>query len=255
MMEVTAPIFSLDRRQRPDVEGSGLMLAIADVYFLITASHVAALREEHSLRIGIAGEVVDLRGDMLQLRQAGVVAGSDDDLVDVSVVVLPQDTTAATDRSAFLSLAEVARRVEDDEGPSFAVAGYPRSRQDRRVRGGNVQSQFHPFLAKVAGPDLYRRVGRSRDQHLVLSYAPPIWNAEGSSGESPSLRGMSGCGMWEVFGSLTQPTRPPVLAAIFTEWRRGTNKYLLGTRIQLVVSMLRDEFPSLRAAIDLSCVD
>jgi hypothetical protein len=49
---------------------------------------------------------------------------------------------------------------------------------------------------------------------------------------------------------MREACRPPLLSAVFAEWRRGKQEYLLGTRLWVVVEFLRAQCPQVREFVE-----
>jgi hypothetical protein len=73
-----------------------------------------------------------------------------------------------------------------------------------------------------------------------------MWGAHGQR-TAPDLYGASGSGLWRYGRRISDDDARPRLAAIATEWHpKGEHRYLLGTRVPLVIEAIADRHESVR---------
>lgn len=136
----TVGLFASTESGNPVAHGSGVLLGIADMRFVLSASHVlSTVRKEPGRRLLIGAPGLTEDGFLHEISVVDVYGTPDEVVADFGFIVLERslaDEIAKTKR--FLSLAEL--RVFDRE-PSdglYAVVGYPR--ETTRRNGDLIES-------------------------------------------------------------------------------------------------------------------
>ena len=109
--KVTTPVYKLNAREEPEAIGTGVLVQLAGMRFLLTASHVleAPLRTGILLQVGTS--VLPLAGEVTRLFGTGT-PGARLDPVDTCIVHLAGDAWQQANPSAFLTWPEL------DDAPS-----------------------------------------------------------------------------------------------------------------------------------------
>jgi len=194
MLDRTVPIYAWARGGLPVLEGSGVLLKIADAGFLVTAAHVVdvVVKDGRGLFLGLADgeDIVDLGGLEVQVSH-------DQRDIDVAFMRLPVGMVDVVGKHrAFLRLDQVDTVRRPPEAGVYIVAGYPR--QDSRADGeaGVIHSKAFCLSTSLHDRELVNfTVGKS----IALSFTSQ-WVIE-DSGErvrAPALPGISGCGIWRM---------------------------------------------------------
>lgn len=245
----TVPVYAWARGGLPVVEGSGVLLKIADAGFLVSAAHVMAgvIKDGRGLFMGLADEA-----DILNLGGLDVQVSDDRDHVDVAYMRLPAsvvDTISA--HRPFLRLDQVDTARRRPEKGMYIVAGYPRGQTQADGETGVIHSKPYCLSTTLYDGDL---ANSKEGTSIVLSFTPH-WVVEdnGDSVRPPAMLGISGCGIWRMVGE-QHPTPGHWdatlirLAGIEHGTVGNAIKGLLAFRL---VDSIRQNHPDLAPAIEL----
>jgi hypothetical protein len=169
-----------------------------------------------------------------------------DDHIDLGIVQLrggPWDTLPL---SGFCSWEELDLDPPFMARHSFGVVGFPVSKNRQPVRGNRIKAHALPVGGLECDASTYVAAGRDPVTNLMIGFdQKAVWGAQGVR-TAPALNGVSGGGMWRFGRKLREATRPPLLSAIGTEWHQREHKYILGTRIDVVLAGMVDLLPQIR---------
>ncbi len=195
MLARTVPILAWARDGLPVLQGSGILLKVADAGFLVSAAHVLTdvVRDGRGLFIGLADGV-----DILSLEGLDTQVSTDERDIDVAFVRLPPELDGRiSQHRPFLRLDQVDTARRSPEKGLYIVAGFPR--RDTQTDGSRRVIDAKPFCLSTT---LYDgdwddfTVGTS----IVLSYTRMVIDERGDLARPPPLEGVSGCGIWRVVG-------------------------------------------------------
>lgn len=249
LLAATVPIYQGERRGVPEVAGSGVLVNLAGLRFLLTAGHVLDLHANGQLVVGVSPELLSVAGDPMRLRTPGSTHGLMD-RVDVGVVHLRGAPWDAISLDRFLGSERLDLEIPIVAQHSYALVGYPNSINRKGVAGdrltavaitiGGLECPTHSYEATHTDPELNVMVGIDRES---------LWTADGQR-TGPDLYGSSGCGLWRYGRHIRTSVGPPKLSAIGIEWhQKGRHRHVLGTRITLVLGAIADKYPAVREVI------
>ena len=113
--------------------------------------------------------------------------------------------------------------------------------RDQAVDRGTVQAKLTMFMTGPESAHAYRVAKTDPHSHLLVRYRRKemVFNGQ-YQGSAPSLKGMSGWGIWQVsLGREIQPAQPPALAAMIVERPHTYQTAILATRAPLIRSFIR----------------
>lgn len=234
----------------PVLEGSGVLLRIADASFLISAAHVLLAAQE--ARILIAPMSSPSR--LVQLSPFTCQISNDRDDIDVGYVRLRDEVVAELEKyeKRFARLSDLELVDSGSEG-LYSVTGYPKV------------VNTPDYVAKACAPTPFH-YGTYLYRGEVSRFVPGIsiavdWTStevrmpSGHMGRMPEVGGISGCGMW-LLQRFRNPDRTPgTIRLAGIEHTVSTRRWIKGTLIGHVVKMLADDYPDLRASIRLTLPD
>ena len=238
------PVYGI-QNDKPVQNRTGVLLAIADQGFLVTAAHDL----ERTTKAGIPLYVTSPRRGEGGVPLVGQVYGTEKATIDIAVVKLCQETKARLDDAGgrFLRVTDVDNGATATPG-LYLVRGYP--------------------LALNADPMTYNTVLYEGDApinseypfdptfHLLLDHSRELHWHGGLAARSPKIEGMSGCGIWRLtmrqksdIGNWSPTERR--LVAIQTKCRYGS--YLKGTWIRHAFGLIHYRCPELRPVMSSLC--
>jgi hypothetical protein len=242
---VTVPLFRVRSNEHPESFATGVLLAVEGVKFLLTAGHIFDGLTDERLATGLRGSMLILNGTPMRFRTPGS-RDSGNDHFDLGVVELTSREWDAIPTSDFLSIDELAARVPRIPTGSFAVIGYPVTKQPP-VLGVQITSQAFRIAAKASPEEAYEALGYDAGVNLLLGFDKrKVWN-QGRLETAPDQFGMSGGGVWSFGGKLADATKPPLLTGIATTWRHKTrDKVLVSTRMDQIPFVIYNKYEKLR---------
>ena len=248
LLEVTTPLYPSDAHGKPEAIGSAVLLAIGPFRFLISAAHVLNERSVHTLYFPTQSELVPLSGDFTRILST-TARTDEDDHVDLGVVRLSGEPWVSLDDKYFTQWLELDHAGHFLMDYAFALLGYPLTKQRNPVEGEFLVARAYRLIALECGQRVYDQERFDPNVHLLVGFDKrKTWSVDGQEA-APHLYGVSGGGLWSFRKhSVLEATRPPWLAAIAVEWRaRGQYKYVLATRISVVLDALVQRYADVRS--------
>jgi hypothetical protein len=254
----TVPIFG-KQNDLPVLNGSGVLLQIADKHFLVTAAHVLDFATIHKIPYYIGawqqGALPIYLGGMGVLtsgyppnRALDDPEMRDDDPFDVGVAILPAEILDQLSGRRFLNLTEVdaARRTLD---AAYLFFGFPLAFSEPIHHERVISIQALPYFTRLLREEPEER---HRNADILLAFRPDSVDLHDNPVVLPSPKGISGCGIWR----LNDPTKPWDLWSardvklVGIEHRQcSSRKYLVGSWIAYALDLILDEFPELRQVL------
>jgi hypothetical protein len=230
----------------PEQIGSGVLLNVGDVSFLLTAAHVTDERKRSDLLIPSKTGFVNLFGLFIELAISPNQTRNDDKL-DVAVVRLSHDLVARIhDSLLFLDHADCDLTDQTTAGDAYTIVGYPARKSER----GNqrVSSEIFALSGEGVSDKRFDQLALDRKHHLVVQYRPKraIRYATMRRSRTPHPEGMSGGGMFAWHKDLPKLSAlgQPKLAAIVTEYHQHKNVFV-GTRLSAYLIAMHRNDPTL----------
>jgi hypothetical protein len=237
----------------PRLEGSGVLLQIADAYLVLSASHVMKATSKGS-RVMLGPMTPDSR--MVLMPHVPITFTADVDRVDVGFARLPGQT--ANELKAygkkFLSRADLDLRNEPARA-FYSVVGYP-----AKTNTPNHQAKRVDVLPFCYATYLYDRddADSTPGVSIVVRFnQDTITHPNGEVGRMPSLKGISGCGIWRLYGDGDRLDRLDTwdagwirLAGI--EHGCVERKYIRGTMVGTVLDLIERQHADLRTSMQIT---
>lgn len=222
----------------PVQDRTGVLLAIADQGFLITAAH--NLKQITDAKIPLY--VTSPRPGQGGIQLVGQLHATEEDTIDVAVVKLSDGTKAILDDAGarFLRVTDVDNQA-DARPALYLVRGYPYDCNHSPMTYSTVLFQGEaPTDSEYPFDERF---------HLLLDHSKYLRGRGGAEFRSPQITGMSGCGIWrlttkspEELSTWTPDERR--LVAIQTKCKYGS--FLKGTWIKHAFGLIYDRCPELR---------
>jgi hypothetical protein len=250
----TVALYAQAEGGNPVLEGTGLLLKIADVAFLVSAAHVFAgtVKDQRRMLIGLGPNVRlgNLGGLMVEMSR-------DRDAVDIAFARLSEATASEISKhKEFLRLDQ----VDLDHAPPFpgwyCVLGFPR--EHTAIIAADQLVKLEPYCLHTS---LYE--GDLRDEaftigtSIALSFAPlGLSDANGESVRVPMMGGISGCGIWCVAtssDSIKNDTwSPDMIRLAGIEHGVVGKRIIKGTMAFHLLIAIKQRYPELKPAIMLA---
>ena len=194
LLRSLTPIYREGPRH-PELIGSGTLLRIADMTFLVTAAHVADEVKRGPYYFGAADMLIPL-GGLKMSSPLPVGVSRDEDRTDLAYWVLDPSvagklSSADTLRPGDLELDSVSEAFTENQ---YLVNGYPASRQPRRLTEGEFAARPFSFITEEESARSYEAINLDRTRNLFVSFDKDDTYRQGAKVTGPDLFGISGCG-------------------------------------------------------------
>jgi hypothetical protein len=235
----------------PVMRGSGVLVKIADVGFVLSASHVLDIANDEDATLLVA-PMVD-RSRSVPVSEAAIAFTTDQHDLDIGAIRLSQEATEQLgQRKKFLRLSELdLRSAQLPQGRHF-IAGYPIQliQADHASKEISI-GQFSYWTHLV--PSNHGKPGVSVS---CAFQSPTVWDRNDVVQRAPHLGGVSGCGIWRLWTNdrhrLLKDWTPEWIRLVGIEHAVVENKEIRGTLISHVVQLIADNFQDMRASIRLA---
>ena len=251
ILPVTVPLLELQSDGSFGLLGSGVLIAIAGIRFLVTAGHVQDFMHNSQLTVGLSPELIPLVGKWKRLRS--IIADSDDDdKIDIGIVRLDDHGWESVALDRFLAWSELDHDSPRIARHTYGLVGYPENYNDYTRQVGRLKARAIRFAGLECERGAYDDTGiDSRTNVMVEINRKEMWNTGGQY-TLADLHCTSGSGIWRYGRRIRGATESPKLAAIMIESHQTSqHKHILGTRIHVVVEALYDWSEDVQRFIDL----
>ena len=242
--------------------GSGVLLQVAQVNFVVTAAHVVNNGIPYAIQEDFAGVPIFLGSSPesrtgVLLSDVGVHCLPDPS--DLALIELSAEITSTLNlHKRFLNLGYCDIREELDEDDVYAVIGYPNDDTKIVVEEKLVESKLHGYFTSPyqGGRGMIPSHLFDKDFHFAFDHRPGGYrNYDGDHTGFPKPEGASGCGIWKMNISGVNlenwsPDRAKLIA--IDQSINSRTQVVIGTQISHMIAFLRKQRPDLRKAIDLS---
>jgi hypothetical protein len=224
-------LFAVDKRDRPDLFASCVVLEYGDSIYLVTAAHAIHEIERYGSSVHIGGKEVGL--------VEGTVVRSSSDGSD------PFDIAAVRIESAFASsmALEPLSVKKTMVGRSFekphmhCMHGYPATKNKTIKAADTARKVFttygFTYASTVPRQIDFSKFKKNTADHLCLSYDTGV-NSDGKVAKPPKPQGMSGGGLWVVPNSFCGAE--VYIAGILIEQH---GQLVFATRIERVIELIQ----------------
>ena len=239
------PIYTRDQSGNVQVTGSGTLVTLNSVYFLITAAHV--VRESEN-----SEQCILAPSTLLPLKQCSTTAGDRTDKLDFAIFELGDEQILAT--KAWRGFYDLGR----DKGPlgiprheEFALTGFPATKNKIAATANRRHyipppSPFTLTVQHVGADDpIFDGITYNHDHHHVFYFHRRKFLGEsGRRVRAPELNGLSGGGVWHLEDGKSAPHASTrfTLRGIIIEQNPNPPR-VIATRLEVILHDIRYYFP------------
>lgn len=232
--------------------GTGTLLRVADVSFLVTASHVPGTAQQAGYDLYIS----DAPPKAKTIPLYGRLSGQGDEKFDVAIWELPPDIVAALPNRSFLTVHHADRANRRATKGLYAVYGYPGCWSESDLAESRANVTPITYMTGLFDGDIAGLSNYDPEFHILLA-AGKVGNrcVDGIQRNMPDKwNGISGCSIWQVYyeglsSKLWTPDDAVVVAVQTGVYRGGT--IIKGTRWWVVEQVIRMNYPNLADALSI----
>ena len=214
----------------------------------MTAAHVLDKRESLTLYAYRSPNLFSLNGWSVSTPPPS--NDRDADRIDIAIYRVPAEDVQLLSSATAIQVRDFSKDLSTATSKSYAVLGYPYSKNKRAFHRTQEQGKMKLSLAAYGGngvvpsEDEARRLNLSPQQHLLIDHAPKkLIDGKGEFTNSLGFPGMSGGAVFSL-GNLGENTNPSPtagkLAAIMIE-HHAKPALVVTVRIDLIAQMIRAE--------------
>ena len=168
-VEVTTPIYQLSAHGDPAFVGTGVLLQLARLRFLVTAGHVLDVTVRSNIGLQVRTSMVPLADEVTRLfGQPSATLGSDP--IDICVVRLDGDAWQRADPGAFLTWPELDHEPSALNRHAFGLIGYPATLQRKAINGRTVTATAYRVLGLECLAKQYRALNCDPTASLLVGF-------------------------------------------------------------------------------------
>lgn len=228
------PLFALDRRGRPDLYASCVLVECDTMPVLVTAEHaiIEMRKASEGIHIGIDA-VRALSRPFVLSSDCGCAA------LDIAAMVCPPELLTL----GVMEILPAERTTVGRHPPDMyfrCLHGYPCTKNTQSKRLDADTRTFTRFGFTYGGASRairvdYAKLGKDPGLHVALEYQLQGENDKREVGPPPRPKGMSGGGSWMIVDSLG--ANKPYLEGIAIEYHRSDH-VVFATRIERVIDFV-----------------
>lgn len=232
---------------------TGVLYRIGDRYFILTAAHYLESYIQYAIPLYIS--LNSSTKLPLPLAKA-VFHTTEEDGRDVAAISLPPELASEIEpHREFLSQSEVWRHNESVPG-FYVFFGYPMDWSGIVLSKTEIHSHALAFACCEYTGKSHSTAFYDKAVHIQLEFDCKAVNPiEETPAKIPTIKGISGCGIWRVadwspHGFCRSSPAEPRLVGIQNHWFPDL-KYIQGTRIGFVLSLILANYPDVKPAMNL----
>ena len=241
---------------RPTMKGSGVLLKIADAAFILSAGHVLKHAQDMEIQIGPMA-----KGSRVIKPQDGQVGISPDlDDVDIGFVRLSEETASELAvHKKFTRMNNLDLHLSEPCDGAYCFLGFPQRDNSPDYDKNRINpTPFHYLCEPLRNPDEAKPginvLFKVTKDIVILS---DLENSDVEEQRMPELNGISGCGMWRLFGVGDRADHshrwdPSWIRLVGIEHTWARRKWVKGTFIRQAINLIANTYPELRTSIELT---
>lgn len=240
------PIFREDEEGRPEQYGSGVLIQIADLYFMLSAAHVFDDFKERAILIPGQESLVEIYGaySTTPLPSSG---SRKDDHFDMGYFHLNSKQRSDLDDSLlFLDERDCDPMDETTDGDAYTLIGYQSALSEST--SNTAKTDISRIACSGVKDHRYQKLGLDPKNHILVQYRMKKGMSYKTmiQGKKHDFSGMSGGGVFAWSKKFPDPKAiaQPHLVGIITEYSEYHNVFI-ATRLNHVLSAMHKEFPNL----------
>lgn len=237
------PIVGADKRSKPYLVGTGVVLELNSKIFIATAAHVFDENEITTIYTFLDGKNQIIEGEIHSTTKPG--NDRNKDKLDIAIYKVA-DTFIPKFRTSYTPVTLEDIEVNDipEAKKYYAFIGHPANKTRPKYGTTKMKSEVFSYFGTVAPSKAYEQLSLSTNSHIVVGFDPKeCFDEKSSRYNFPKAKGMSGGGVWLLENLNNHSSQSDVnkLVGIGIEYHKNP-KVMVGTRIGAVVEAIKTKF-------------
>lgn len=239
----TIQFFQDDSNNMPAAYGSGVLISVAERYFMVTAAHVLA--EDYNNTFIILPDKELQLGGKLHFTPMPESGKREDDMIDLAVMELdPKVVIEILEYFRFITLDNIEISHKIQEPQHYLSVGYPGDKTE--IIKDEIKAVPFVYLTEAVYDFDYVSSDMIPQSHIAVKFDGFITSESNPEVHAaPNLGGISGSGLWVIRHMFT-PNSPTskqlvgiVIKYIITEKNQTA---VIATRMDVVTEFIRQHF-------------
>ena len=236
----TVQLMILDDDGRLKPQGSGVLLYLKGLHFILTASHVTEdFNKDKQLCIqGKDNKYQIVSGDICETNI------DKSNKIDIAFIKLEERIVEnLPDHLEFAELETIGKGAVDDPGMPYLVSGFPAVLT--KTQGRVIQGKLQIYAVNSSNDKPKKHYGFSDETSYILDHKGKGKRVLGSQkGKLPEPHGISGGGLWRYWISrtITSQILEYRLVGIMIECRNDKYMVLIASRIDFLINKIIEEY-------------
>jgi len=243
-LESTIQFFKDNAKGEPAPIGCGLLISLADKFFMLTAAHVIA-EDYNNIFIILPNKELQL-GGVLHFTPLPATGKREDDKIDIAVMELDDSVVVeilATHK--FITLNNIEIGHNDVQMPYYLSVGYPATKTEKVWGKAEISAIPYPYQTELESGFNFEKFGFASSSHVAVKFDGKVISEKNITvHKSPQMNGISGSGLWFLkdFAKPEMIKNKQLVGLIIERVNKSNNQALIATRIDLVTEFIRQHF-------------
>lgn len=244
ILESTIQFFYDNKKGEPAPTGSGLLICLADRFFMLTAAHVIA-EDYDNIFIILPDKELQL-GGILHSTPLPVSGKRKDDKIDIAVMELEASVVSeilVAFKFITIDNIEIGHKVV--ELPCYLSVGYPATKTKMVWGKAEISAIPYPYQTEPEPTFNFEMFGFSYKSHIAVKFNDKVISENSKIvQQAPKMDGVSGSGLWFLkdFAQPEMITNKKLVGLLIERVNRTNNQVLIATRIDFVTEFIRQHF-------------
>lgn len=244
ILKSTIQFFYDNEKGEQKATGSGLLINVADRYFLLTAAHVIA-ENFNNIYVILPDKELQL-GGQLHFTPLPTSGKREDDKIDIAVMELADNVVAdLLSTFQFITLDNIGIGHKNPDNGYYLSVGYPATKTKKVWNKNEISSVPFTYQTEINGNFDFDKSGFSPLTHIAVEFDGKVKSEKNKyAHKAPDLNGISGSGLWflQDFATPNMVNNKQLVGLLIERVNTVKNKALIATRIELVTEFIRQKF-------------
>ena len=244
ILESTIQFFKDNAKGEPAPTGCGLLVSLADKFFMLTAAHVIA--EDYNNVFIILPNKEHKLGGILHFTPLPANGKREDDKIDIAVMELDASVVAEIlSIHKFITLDNIEIGHKDVKNSYYLSVGYPATKTKKVWGKAKISAIPYPYQTELEPNFNFENFGFAPNSHIAVKFDGKVTSGKNNIiHKSPQMNGISGSGLWFLkdFAKPEMIKNRQLVGLIIERVNKSNNQALIATRIDLITEFIRQHF-------------